>query len=245
MAFPVRRVRGAKTRLYSRLISPGDTVFDIGASYGWYAALFAKLVGRSGSVHAFEPVPEIASFAADTIALNCPDSVVMLNYSGLGREVGHFMIYTFADLPLGHASSSRLGRSDASPHECPITTLDEYVADKGVGTIRFMKVDVEGHERDVFLGGRATLSAPEAPIIAFEVNLDCLRGRGLTPASVKEPLLAYGYDHFWAIHPESGAQPVGGPTADVRTADYIAAKGEAVQLVEEAAASERASVGSR
>jgi len=43
------------SRVYSRLISPGDVVFDVGASYGWYSALFGKLVGESGQVHAFEP----------------------------------------------------------------------------------------------------------------------------------------------------------------------------------------------
>ena len=222
------------TQIYSALISPGDTVFDIGASYGWYSALFGKLVGDAGSVHAFEPVPEFADLAADTLALNDLGSVVQFNTLALGRETGSLVIYTFAELPLGHASSSSLGRHDASSHECLVTTIDEYVAQRCIEHIDFLKVDVEGDERDAFLGGEATLCGSEGPIIAFEVNLDCLLVRGLVPEDVQEPLLAFGYDHFWAIHPEGSPEAIVGPLPTGRTRDYVAAKGRAVQVVEEA-----------
>ena len=227
----------ANSRIYRKMIFPGATVFDVGASYGWYSVLFAKVVGRSGRVHAFEPVAEFARLAADAINLNSVDSIVELNTTGLGSVTGHFVIHTFTGLPLGHASSSDLGRLDAVPHNCLLTTLDTYVAEHQLDTIDFLKIDVEGHEREVFLGGQSILSAPRAPIIAFEINLDCLGPRDITPAQVQEPLLAFGYDHFWMINPSGGVTPVARPTDKLRTADYIAAKGKAALRVEEAAAS--------
>ena len=45
-------------------------------------------------------------------------------------------------------------------------------------------------------GGQSILSTSRAPIIAFEVNLDCLGSRDMTPAQVQEPLISFGYDHF-------------------------------------------------
>jgi len=225
----------SNTRIYSKLIFPGATVFDVGASYGWYSALFAKVVGDSGKVHAFEPVAEFARLAADTISLNRVDSIVELNAMGLGGKAGDYVIYTFTELPLGHASSSDLGRTDAVPHECRVTTLDEYVAQHRIEAIAFLKVDVEGHEREVFLGARSTLSAWDAPVVAFEVNLECLGHRGLTPAQVQEPLLAFGYDHFWMIDPTGGIRPVAEPLSTFGTADYVAAKANAVSRVDEAA----------
>ncbi len=223
------------TWVYNRLIRSGDVVFDVGASYGWYSALFAKLVGTSGQVHAFEPVPQFASLAADTIALNGLDSIVELNVSGLGRDIGSFEVYTFSDLPMGHASSTRLGREDASPHESRVTTLDRYVAQRAITRVDFLKVDVEGDELDVFRGGEATLSAADAPIIAFEVNGECLADRSLTPSDVQQPLLEFGYGSFWEIVPGGGIQPVAhlGPTA--RSADYLAVKGNAKELLDQLA----------
>lgn len=225
------------SRVYSRLISPGDVVFDVGASYGWYSALFAKLVGESGQVHAFEPVPQFASLAADTIALNGLESIVELNVSGLGRDVGGFEVYTFSDLPMGHASSSRLGRTDASSHECRMTTLDRYVAQRGITRVDFLKVDVEGDELEVFRGGEAMLSAADAPIVAFEVNDECLCDRSLTPSDVQRPLLEFGYESFWEIDPERGLQRVAEASSMARSADYLAAKGSATELLLEVARS--------
>ena len=44
-----------------KLISKGDTVFDIGANVGQFTILFSVLVGERGSVHAFEPVDQAYS----------------------------------------------------------------------------------------------------------------------------------------------------------------------------------------
>lgn len=38
-------------------VEPGDTVFDVGAHFGYFSLLFAALSGASGRVFAFEPTP--------------------------------------------------------------------------------------------------------------------------------------------------------------------------------------------
>ena len=58
------------TKIYRRIIRPGDTVFDVGANFGWFTALFARWVGVTGRVHAFEPVPFIHALAVEKLALN-------------------------------------------------------------------------------------------------------------------------------------------------------------------------------
>src|SRR5215469_4528356 len=40
---------------YTRLIRPGDVVFDVGANVGAHTLHLARAVGRTGRVHAFEP----------------------------------------------------------------------------------------------------------------------------------------------------------------------------------------------
>src|SRR2546427_2989135 len=58
----VRRMTG--------LISPGSTVYDVGANYGMHTLLFARLVGPSGRVYAFEPHPGVFSCLKEQLDLN-------------------------------------------------------------------------------------------------------------------------------------------------------------------------------
>ena len=213
----------ANSEIYRKLVRPNDIVFDVGANFGWYTALLASRVRPKGKVHAFEPLPSVAQMTRETVAMNNLEDVVVVTTEGLGSKCGTFTVFTFKELPHGHASATDLGRADAVPHVCRITTLDDYVAKQQVEQIDFLKVDVEGHELEVFKGATRTLSEANAPIIAFEINVRCLRDRGLAAYQVSDMLRQCGYTHFWAINPFGGAKPVCG---DISTedCDYLAAK---------------------
>lgn len=53
-----------------RYCRPGMTVFDIGANAGYLTLLMAKLVGDSGHVHAFEPIPQNSEYLLETLRIN-------------------------------------------------------------------------------------------------------------------------------------------------------------------------------
>jgi FkbM family methyltransferase len=192
------------TKIYHRLVGLRGTVFDVGANFGWYTTLFARWVGESGQVHAFEPVPFIHHLASETLHLNDLTSRVRLNQLALGRSSGTATIHTYAGLPHGHATIADLGRSDGVEHACQVTTLDEYCENNAIDAIQFMKVDVEGFEPDVFAGGKRILGSPDAPIIAFEVNGTCLRARSLRSVDVIDELRSAGYSHFFRFSTRTG-----------------------------------------
>jgi len=198
-----------QSALYCGLVRAGDVVFDVGANFGWFATLFAGLVGPTGRVHAFEPVPAIAALTEEALELNrCADRVDLWRV-GLGSSRGHFTVYTFDGLPHGHASATKLGRPDARPHRCDLTTLDDHVRERGVRRVDLLKMDVEGHELEVLRGARDTLSGPDAPLIVLEMNQDCMRDRGLRADDLRSTLRDLGYTHLWRVR---------------RTDDYLAAK---------------------
>lgn len=225
-------------RVLQRLLSPGDVVLDVGANIGWYAALFGKAVGARGRVVAFEPLPHFAEAARGTIALNELDGTVEIRETGIGAVMGELIIHTFHGLPGGHASASDLGRIDAEPHRCPVSTLDGEVERHGLEEIALLKVDVEGFEREVFEGASALLARGDAPAVHFEVNQTCLRARGLTPADTFAPLKAAGYDALWRIDQAGRPVDLQEPLADV-DGDYVAAKGAAAARVRVALSSGR------
>ena len=53
--------------IVDRLVSPGDWVLDIGANIGQYTKRFSDLVGHSGRVIAFEPVPDTFELLTSTL----------------------------------------------------------------------------------------------------------------------------------------------------------------------------------
>jgi FkbM family methyltransferase len=212
----------ALTALISRVLRPGDVVFDVGANFGWFTALSGRLVGSGGKVHAFEPVPRFVELVRETIALNHLEAVACLNASGLGAFEGSFDVFTFVGLPMGHASATPLGRDDAVRHRCAVTTLDGYARSLAIERIAFIKVDVEGHERDVFIGGQETLARNDA-IVIFEINKECLADRGLRAAAVWESLVEVGYTTLWELRNQGRPARVDHPS-ESETCNYLAAK---------------------
>jgi len=213
----------ANARAFSRLVRPGDTIVDVGANVGYFAALLARWVGASGRVIAFEPVPHLADAARQTIADNGVEDVVCLQRRAVGAAPGHIAVHTFRGLPLGHASTTTLGRADAVAHECELTTLDVALGDElGVERVDFVKIDVEGAERDVLAGATRLLARPDAPIVHFEVNRRCLEDRGLLAAQVVEPLRDAGYDELWRIGRAGRLQRLAFTDVTDEGADYLA-----------------------
>jgi FkbM family methyltransferase len=215
----------ALSRILAGLVEPGDSAIDVGANFGWYTNLLAQRVGEGGTIHAFEPVPSLAGLLADSVDLNGHRERVRVNQAALGAQSGDITIYTFAGLPHGHASSTPLGRRDATPHVCSLTTLDDYFERLPDQQIALVKIDVEGHELDVLQGARRLLGRRDAPIVSFEVNMACLTDRGIAPQQIADHLRLHGYTFIWRIAADGRADRVTGTLPEVN-GDYLAATPE-------------------
>ena len=121
----------------------GDGVFDIGACMGVFSCLAGLATGEEGRVYAFEPLKEWASLLRMNIALNNLHNVTVVE-EALGDSPGTVRMegITIVD-----------GAGDI-----PVTTIDTFVREKGIERIDFLKMDVEGFERKVLLGGKESLS---------------------------------------------------------------------------------------
>jgi FkbM family methyltransferase len=78
-------------------------------------------------------------------------------------------------IPRGNAGGASLVRSlHTTDFDCcvvPVHTLSNIATTSGIEQIRFIKIDVEGFESEVFRGARDLLSRQVPDAILFELNL--------------------------------------------------------------------------
>lgn len=140
-----------------------SVIFDVGANDGSWALNAARLCPRA-DVHAFEIVPQTADVAARNVD---GEKRIILNRCGLSDKPGTIAVRTFAGQST-HASILDLPHGTANIVDCPVMRGDDYVAEKNIGRIDLLKIDVEGAENRVIAGLYDTLSSGKIGAIQFE-----------------------------------------------------------------------------
>lgn len=150
-----------------RILRPGDTALDMGANIGLVTMAMADAVGPAGRVESFEPQPRLAELVRRSAGLNGYRHVTVHEVA-LGAEDG------VAELCIPHENAGRgsIGRmvEAAEVIPVPIRNAGAMLEELALGSVRFMKMDVEGHEPEIVAGAEGFLrrSPPEA--ILFELN---------------------------------------------------------------------------
>lgn len=150
--------------LYGRL--SGDLAFDVGANGGMVSRLLAP---RFGEVVAFEPCMESMDrlVADDTPKNVTPIRLAVSDHDGpISLRVAKDAI-ALGELVTGDTLSDLWGE-DMGSVDVEAITLDQCVALFGVPDL--VKIDTEGHEDLVVLGGRRRLFAEHHPRLIIEVH---------------------------------------------------------------------------
>jgi FkbM family methyltransferase len=180
------------------LLSPGMTLYDVGANVGFISVIGARLVGPGGRVEAYEPVPENVRWLRHNVALN-EFTQIFVHEIALGRSDGCTEFHLGDDSNWG----SLVPNADRKTKiEVKVRSLDSVV-EHGAPAPDVMKVDIEGGEVEMLSGSVNTLRKAR-PIIILD-----LHGTNAAVADVLEPL---DYD----LH------VFGGKGIRVRSADWSA-----------------------
>jgi FkbM family methyltransferase len=148
----------------NQIVRPGDQTIDVGANYGCYTLAMSLSAGDSGKVWAFEPAALTAHFLRRSLKA-CAASNVVVSETALSDQVGFAFFQNSKDPEL-----SGIGSKDniVSTDHVPTTTLDHGIDQFGWDDVRFLKIDAEGHEPQVFAGGHR-LFAEQSPLVMYEV----------------------------------------------------------------------------
>jgi FkbM family methyltransferase len=158
--------------LLSLYLHPGQTVFDIGAHFGYMTLLCAESVGPTGHVHSFEPTPS----TFEILKLNAGSKKnVTLNNAAVSSEPGQLQFVDFGvrRSAWNSAAGSRLDaetvdRLKPKPFTAKAVSIDSYVDETGAKP-DFVKIDAEKAERFILQGAERTLRR-ERPVISLEVG---------------------------------------------------------------------------
>ncbi len=197
----LRFARPALASLLDATLVPGGVFADIGANLGLYTLWGARLVGATGRVYAFEPVPETRARLERNVSLNGLRNVSIVA-AGVGAEPDRVTLYR---LPGTSGMTSRFLESKGDAVEVSVTTLDTEFPDSAAAP-DLIKIDVEGMEPEVLRGGRRLLGGPKPPLVVFESSAGYLHAAGIDYPTLRAYLKEAGGYSVWALRPD-GLRP--------------------------------------
>ena len=158
--------------ILGKYLREGDVCIDVGANIGYLTAFMASLVGKSGQVHSFEPVPEYFARLAMVRDDNSEYSI-LINAAALGERPGTAEICVTNRENIGWNTMVPNFMRPSTVKEklkVPVIRLDEYIQEKGLPGVRLIKIDTEGFELPVIKGMSNFLSETNVkPIIIAEI----------------------------------------------------------------------------
>lgn len=187
------------TSVFSHLIKPGETVWDVGTERGWFTLLMASLVGKNGRVDSFEAFPPTVEKLKKNVQLN---NINWVNINGVAisdakskmwfvppsNEVTKNVSFLNDCSGVGYLVDSY----EANSIKVDTITLDEYYIEKKINKLSLIKIDIEGAEVRAIKGAK-NLIVKDRPLIAIEFNRQTALRASSSVEELNELLLSLGY----------------------------------------------------
>lgn len=181
-------------------ISPDTNFVDIGAHVGTYAWTCGK---KANHTYAFECGPTTFCYLAANIALQGLEEKISPLPFALGDEEKTIEYYVRSKDGGGNGVK-QLHTSDTN---CKTQTIQMKTLDSfHLNNIGCIKIDVEGFEKEVLIGGRETLQRNNYPPILFESWGSWKEKEGIPADTIRNDLFQYIESIGYQIQTISGAQ---------------------------------------
>ncbi len=143
----------AEVQVFRDTVKSGDVAIDVGANTGSHTVALARLVG-GGMVLAFEPEKTAYYTLCGNVSINNLRNVVCYQQA-VGNRTGTLMVPE-----LDYEQTSNWGGLSLEPdyskgasYPVNINKIDEM----GLGRLDFVKIDIEGMEKDALEGAEKTI----------------------------------------------------------------------------------------
>jgi FkbM family methyltransferase len=173
-------------RFIQTYVSPGMTVLDVGAYFGFFTLLLAKLTLPQGKVYAFEIDPGILPLLYENIATNGITNAEVVETGLLDRS---------EELSLVGQGQLLIRDDPTAKATVPVVAFDDWRLDRNIPKIDLVKMDIEGAELNALMGMRQTLSQ-DSPQLLLEVHPGFMGNFGYRVADLYDFLRSANYELF-------------------------------------------------
>ncbi len=201
----------ATIRWIEDTIKPGDVFYDIGANIGAYSFVACLHTSGRSRIYAFEPGFSTFPQLCRNIILNSFQSEILPLNIALSSQTGA-SDFAYQDVAAGAAEHRGLEREDkTSQHKgqsgfvqrMPVYSMDDAIELLKLDLPNHIKIDADGHEFSILLGGQRTLKSPNLTSIQVEID---------ESTDQKDAIIRWLADRGFAVHRISRHQE--GPICD-------------------------------
>lgn len=159
-----------KRRYLEKTINPGRVFYDLGGNVGFYTLLASELVGESGRVIVFEPLPRNLIYIKEHIRINHINNVTIIEATVSDEE---------GSVRFDEGQNPSMGRiSCEGTITVPSVVLDTLYRNQQIPTPDYLKIDIEGGEFLALNGARSILEKIHPMIFLAthgnDVHRDCI-----------------------------------------------------------------------
>ena len=150
-----------EAKIFSQVLRSGMVAVDAGANIGCHTVAMARAVAPKGAVFALEAQRILHQVLCANVTL-CGLTNVVTHHAALGERAGSIRIPAIDYTKTGNFGGLTLG-DHARGEKVPVMTIDSLA----LPACHFIKIDVEGMERDVLEGASETIAAFQ-PVLYVE-----------------------------------------------------------------------------
>lgn len=146
-------------------LHPEMTFVDIGANIGQHSMYAASIVGKEGSVYAFEPIPHVYEQLIASSKANHFESIIHAKNFAIGEKDSTETLYVSAK----NIGGSSLVNQEESTEKITVTIKNGDTELLSLPKIDMVKIDVEGYEYEVLSGIEQSLTKHH-PVMLLEFS---------------------------------------------------------------------------
>jgi FkbM family methyltransferase len=169
------------TAIVERDVKRGDVCVDVGASQGYFAMLFARLVGKTGKVVAIEPTDFQQPYLRKNIRKNGYKGIIKLVHCGAWDKD------EVVAMPL------------SAPEYCQFKLrcrpVDDILEELGIWNIDFIKIDADGPEPKILKGMTRTIERSPKMKMVIEFYPKYIEDGGCSVQEFKDTI-----DKYFDVH---------------------------------------------
>lgn len=148
-------------KILREYIEKSKVIVDVGANIGTHCVSYGNM-NNNCKIYAFEPQKELFEILSKNVKLNNLENTIKLYNKALGHKFDKLNLQPVPENQPFNKGGTGIG---VGGEECEVVTLDSLNLD----SCDFIKMDVEGAEPLVIMGGIDTIKSYK-PVIMFEYN---------------------------------------------------------------------------